>query len=80
MNSKSKFVFRSLINRTAEEAFGWHLRPRMIERTLPPGVPIQVISSEGRPDHEGSQVSIHGKVFGPFSQDLIFEYQDFVPT
>ncbi len=46
MGEKSKFVFRTLINRTAKEAFDWHLRPQIIQRCLPPSGDVVFLSSE----------------------------------
>lgn len=78
MPSKSKFRFRSLINRSVEDVFNWHLRPRMLERCLPPWEDIRVLSSAGRPDHLGSKIAIDGKTIGPFRSKIEMQYTHYV--
>lgn len=80
MSSKSKFQFRSLINRSPEEVFGWHLRDRMIERCIPPYDEAKILCSEGRPNKVGSKISFKFGFLGILSTTLTLEYIDFVPN
>lgn len=80
MSSKSKLQFRSLINRAPEEVFGWHLRPRMLERIIPPWESLKVIDSEGRPDQLGSKIKVAVKLLGCFSTSVQFEYSEYIPN
>lgn len=79
MACKSKFQFRSLINRSPEEVFAWHLRDRMLERCIPPyeDESVSILCCEGRPNRIGSKFAIRGKVLGFFSITLNFEYVDY---
>ena len=78
MISKSKFQFRSLINRSPEEVFDWHLRDRALERCIPPYENIKILCSEGRLYRIGSQIAIRVKFFGIFSTTITLEYIDYV--
>lgn len=79
MRSKSKFQFRSLINRAPEEVFHWHLRPRMVERIIPPWESIKIIHTEGRPDKIGSKLEVAGRIFGCISTRMTLEYAECIP-
>lgn len=80
MNSKSKLQFRSLINRAPEEVFQWHLRPRMVERIIPPWESIKIVRSEERPDKIGSKIEVAGKVCGWVSTRMTLEYSECIPN
>jgi len=80
MLSKSMFRFRSLINRSANDVFAWHLRARTWERSLPSWGQAKVISSEGRANHLGSKVVLNKKIFGPFWTKIEYEYACYVPN
>ncbi|MCB1073075.1 MAG: TIGR01777 family oxidoreductase [Chlamydiia bacterium] len=79
MISKSRFQFRSLINRSPEEVFGWHLKDRMLERCIPPYESISILNSEGRPNVIGSKIAFRAKFLGLFSTTVNLEYTEFVP-
>ncbi len=80
MVSKSRFQFRSLINRSQEEIFSWHLKDRMLERCIPPYENVEVLNSEGRPNLIGSRISVRAKFLGFFSTTVNLEYTDFFPN
>lgn len=80
MSSTSRFRFRSFIKRPADEAFAWHLRPRMMERSTPPWEDIKMIQTDGRPNIPGSKVVINAKVIALYRQKFVLEYADYVPN
>ncbi|NGX51453.1 MAG: Epimerase family protein [Chlamydiae bacterium] len=80
MASKSKFRFRSLVNRSAKDLFAWHLRARVLERSIPPWEDVEVLSSEGRADQPGSKIVVKARIFGPYWRKIELEYREYVPN
>ena len=78
MISKNKFQFRSLINRSSKEVFDWHLRNRMLERSIPPYEKITIISSNARPNQIGSKIILRTKFLGLILTTTSLEYTDFI--
>ncbi len=74
MVEKTKIWFRSLINRSSEEIYGWHLRKRVVERCIPPSEKVDFISSEGRPDKPGSKISVRLKILNFFWIKLVLQH------
>lgn len=74
MVEKTKICFRSLINRSSQEIYDWHLRESVIERCIPPSEKIAVICSTGRPNHPASKVSVRFKVLNLFWVNQALEY------
>ena len=79
MGSQKKLNFRTLVNRPVEEVLAWHLRPRMLERAIPPWENIEMLPSDARPDREGSIFRVKYKFLNFFSKKVTFEYTDYVP-
>lgn len=77
MSSRNKLQFRSLINHSPKEIFGWHLRPRRLERAIPPWESMQVIDSKGRADKIGSKVEVCSRLFGIVKVCMKMEYIEF---
>ncbi|WP_194847775.1 TIGR01777 family oxidoreductase [Candidatus Neptunochlamydia vexilliferae] len=77
MAKKCKFKIRSLVNRSAKEIFDWHVRPRVLERSIPPYEKIQVLNSNGRPEAKGSELSFRVRIAPFFWTTLSFEYAEF---
>ena len=77
---KGRFQLRSLINRSSEEVFAWHLRDRMVERALSPYEDVSGIDSGGRAHLVGSTLSFRVKFLAFFSTTVTLEYTDFVPN
>ncbi len=80
MVSRSKLQFRSLINRSPEEVFDWHLRLRMLERCIPPWENIKVVHSDRRPQILGSKFSVRAKIFGPIYAKMNLECSECTPN
>lgn len=80
MSSKSRFRFRSFIKRPANEAFAWHLRPRMMERSIPPWEDIKMIQTDGRPNIPGSKISMNARIVGCYWRKFLLEYSNYVPN
>ena len=79
MVSQRKLSFRTLVNRPVKEVLAWHLRPRMLERAIPPWENIKILSSNARPDQEGSKFCVKYKFLKFFKKKVTFEYTDYVP-
>ncbi|MCB1106849.1 MAG: TIGR01777 family oxidoreductase [Chlamydiia bacterium] len=54
--------------------YDWHLRPRMLERCIPPFEKMEVICSRGRPDQIGSKFILRSKVFNLFWSKHTLEF------
>jgi len=77
--STSKFIFRSLLNRSSEKVMDWHLRPHMEQRAIPPWESIYVLESSGKPNQEGSTLAVRAKLVGFIYKDVVIEYCRYVP-
>lgn len=80
MTSKSRLQFRSLINRSPEEVFDWHLKDRMVERCIPLYAKTLILNSKGRPNLIGSNISFRVKFLAFFSMTVNLEYTEFLPN
>ncbi|MCB1081853.1 MAG: hypothetical protein KDK63_01775, partial [Chlamydiia bacterium] len=77
MHPESKLQFRSIINRPSAKVFGWHLRPRMLERVIPPWEKISILHSEGRPNRIGSNLVIKSRFLVLFTTTIELEYAEY---
>lgn len=80
MVNTSKFRFHSLITRSTKDIFEWHLKPRMLERSIPPWEKVKVLTSEGKPNQLGSKFSVSVKVFGLRWKKMVLEYAGYMPN
>lgn len=78
--STSKFIFRSLINHSADKVMSWHLRPSMEMRATPPWAKVEIQPLGGGPDREGAQFKVHAKFWGPIWKTYLMQYCHFVPN
>src|SRR4051812_844223 len=72
-----RFLFRSVLPASAEEAFAWHARQGALERLTPPWEAVRVLESSGGVDNGGRVV--FAVRLGGFWRRWVAEHVDAIP-